>query len=107
MQENRTATPFLCSYMGRSSGKNNRPFRFILNHSDAVVTNSYLMLYPKPDLARRICEDATLLNKVWDILCSIGNESIENEGRIYGGGLKKIEPKELAKVLCQELSFLY
>ena len=105
MQENRTATPFLCSYMGRGSG-NNSPFRFILNHSDAVATNSYLMLYPKPALARLITEDATLLNKIWDILRSIGNESIENEGRVYGGGLKKIEPKELAKVPCQTLDFL-
>ena len=43
---------------------------------------------------------------VWDILRSIGNESIENEGRVYGGGLKKIEPKELAKVPCQALDFL-
>lgn len=105
MQENRTATPFLCSYMGRGS-ENNSPFRFILNHSDAVATNSYLMLYPKPALARLITKDATLLNKVWDILRSIGNESIENEGRVYGGGLKKIEPKELAKVPCQALDFL-
>ena len=105
MQENRTATPFLCSYMGRSS-ESRSPFRFILNHSDAVATNSYLMLYPKPGLERLIAENTALLNKVWDILCSIGNKSIENEGRVYGGGLKKIEPKELAKVPCQELDFL-
>ena len=72
----------------------------------AVATNSYLMLYPKPGLERLIAENTALLNKVWDILCSIGNKSIENEGRVYGGGLKKIEPKELAKVPCQELDFL-
>lgn len=48
---------------GASLG-NSSPFRFILNYSDVVATNSYLMLYPKPGLAHLIFGNATLLNKV-------------------------------------------
>jgi hypothetical protein len=33
-QEDRPAAPFLCTYMGRQSSGDGRPFRFILNHSN-------------------------------------------------------------------------
>ena len=46
-QESRSATPFLCSYMGRGNSKHTAPFRFILNHTNAIATNSYLMLYAR------------------------------------------------------------
>ena len=36
-QERRPAAPFLCTYLGRSDKKNGRPFRFILNHSNATA----------------------------------------------------------------------
>ena len=49
-QERRPAAPFLCTYLGRSDKKNGRPFRFILNHSEATAANVYLMLYPKEAL---------------------------------------------------------
>lgn len=101
-QEQRTATCFLCSYMGR--GKNNgSPIRFILNLSEAIVTNSYLMLYPKAPLQQAISKDPDSVYKVWEMLKSISGAEIEEEGRVYGGGLKKIEPKELAKVPCCDL----
>ena len=48
IQEHRPATPFLCTYLGRSDAQHGRPFRFILNHSQATVPNVYLMLYPRP-----------------------------------------------------------
>lgn len=101
-QEQRESTYFLCSYMGRS--KDNRPpIRFILNLSDAVVTNSYLMLYPKEHLQQAISENPHSVYKIWEMLKSIRKNEIEEEGRVYGGGLKKIEPKELAKVSCGDL----
>ncbi len=101
-QEQRESTYFLCSYMGRS--KDNRsPIRFILNLSDAVATNSYLMLYPKEHLQQAISENPHSVYKIWEMLKSIRKNEIEEEGRVYGGGLKKIEPKELAKVSCGDL----
>ena len=79
------------------------PFRFILNHSNAIASNSYLLLYPKDDLKERLQEDDLLYQKVWEILQDISVDDIEGEGRVYGGGLKKIEPKELARVKCRNL----
>lgn len=88
--------------MGRSKG-NSSPIRFILNLSEAIATNSYLMLYPKACLQQTISEKPNSVYKIWEILNSIGGNEIEEEGRVYGGGLKKIEPRELAKVPCCDL----
>ncbi|MGN1468372.1 MAG: Eco57I restriction-modification methylase domain-containing protein [Ruminococcus sp.] len=105
-QENRTATPFLCSYMGRGRSEHSAPFRFILNHTNAVATNSYLMLYPKAFLGEEITQSPDVLRKIWKILTNITASDLECEGRIYGGGLKKIEPKELSRVRCPQLADL-
>lgn len=101
-QEQRQATRFLCSYMGRGNA-GGAPIRFILNLSDAIVTNSYLMLYPKERLQQVITNDPDIVYQIWEELKTIGADEIEDEGRVYGGGLKKIEPKELAKVACAGL----
>lgn len=104
-QEQREATYFLCSYMGR--GKDDSPpIRFILNLSEAIVTNSYLMLYPKDHLRQAISADPNSVYKIWEMLKDIRGNEIEEEGRVYGGGLKKIEPRELAKVPCGDLTDL-
>ncbi len=101
-QEQRDATYFLCSYMGRGKDKGS-PIRFILNLSEAIVTNSYLMLYPKEHLQKAISDDPNSVYRIWELLKSISGNDIEEEGRVYGGGLKKIEPRELAKVPCGDL----
>ncbi len=106
-QENRTATPFLCSYMGRGTNEHPAPFRFILNHTDAIATNSYLLLYPKNALSDLIAQSPDILHKVWEILTNITTSDLECEGRVYGGGLKKIEPRELAFVKCPPLAELF
>ena len=97
-QERRPAAPFLCTYLGRSDKKNGRPFRFILNHSDATAPNVYLMLYPKGALAKAIAQSPQVKRQVWHLLNGIGSKEMLNEGRVYGGGLHKLEPKELGRV---------
>lgn len=94
-QENRKTAPFVCTYMGRGD---DRPFRFILNHSQAIASNTYLMLYPKPHISQIISDGNNLLKLIWDGLNAISSESLKAEGRVYGGGLHKIEPKEMAKL---------
>lgn len=101
-QEVRSPAPLLCTYMGRG-GKNSNPFRFIKNMSRAVATNSYLMLYPKAEIAGILSENPALLDAIWKYLNALSSEIVESEGRVYGGGLKKIEPKELGNVPCPDL----
>jgi len=96
-QENRPAPPILCTYMGRKA-QDGRPFRFILNKSQATATNVYLMLYPKPQIAHEFYECPKVIRKIWNELNNISIDSILDEGRVYGGGLHKLEPKELANV---------
>jgi len=97
-QEHRPPSLFLCTYMGRRKAKRDRPFRFILNHSKATVPNVYLVMYPKPMLAREIEVRPSLARKIWEALNRIPQEVILGEGRVYGGGLHKLEPKELENV---------
>jgi len=94
-QESRAPAPFLCTYMGRHK-EDRAVFRFILNHSRATAANVYLLLYPKPRLAKAISGSKAKMHAVWEALCRIDAESLTNVGRVYGGGLHKLEPKELA-----------
>jgi predicted RNA methylase len=94
-QEYRSASPLLCTYMGRSVSTFGKPFRFILNHSKAIAANVYLMLYPRPHLALAFKEEPSLLETIWHELNKIPVEALINEGRVYGGGLHKLEPNEL------------
>jgi adenine-specific DNA-methyltransferase len=104
-QENRPAPTFLCTYMGRR-GNRATPFRFILNHSSATAANVYLLLYPRAELRRAISEHPEIKRPVWTWLNAICSEAVIAEGRVYGGGLYKIEPKELGKVPADGLAKL-
>jgi len=97
-QENRPPAPIYCTYLGRVDTKSGRPFRFILNNSRATVTNVYLAMYPKPCLVKAIQNDPSLMRQVWQVLNTITPTQLLDEGRVYGGGLHKLEPKELASV---------
>lgn len=97
-QEQRAAAPIVCTYLGRGDSKRGRPFRFILNESRATVANVYLALYPTPLMVRAIDTDPSLLRKVWTALNELPPDVLLGEGRVYGGGLHKLEPRELSNV---------
>ncbi|MCL1805531.1 MAG: N-6 DNA methylase [Clostridiales bacterium] len=97
-QEQREAPMFICTYMGRQSAENGSAFRFILNNSRATVTNSYLALYPRKSLLESLAQKPDLKKTVWELLNTMTPDSLHSEGRVYGGGLQKIEPKELLNV---------
>jgi predicted RNA methylase len=101
-QEQRPPAPFLCTYMGRSrNGK--RPFRFIWNRSQATAHNVYLMLYPKGPFLKALTADPALAGRVFEALQDITPAQLMSEGRVYGGGLHKVEPKELAQIPAQPI----
>lgn len=102
-QENRPPSPFLSTYMGRQDTGSGRPFRFILNHSMATAPNVYLMLYPKPFLQMVLKEKPALAVMIWKALNQISTRTLTGEGRVYGGGLHKLEPKELGNVPAETI----
>ncbi len=94
-QERREPPPFVCTYMGRRRGDRS-PFRIFWNRSRAVAANVYLLLYPRGLLQRAFLMSPELYPVVFDRLREIRPSSFIEEGRVYGGGLHKMEPKELA-----------
>ena len=97
LQEQRPPAPFLCTYMGRVRNGNS-PFRFIWNRSQATAHNVYLLLYPKGNLREALSRHPKLEARVFEALQRITPAQFISEGRIYGGGLHKLEPKELAQI---------
>jgi len=95
-QESRPAPPLLCTYMGR--GDKQRPFRFLLNESNATATNVYLLLYPRPDFQLILGHKPSLVREFWERLNKMRVDQILEEGRVYGGGLHKLEPSELSNL---------
>jgi adenine-specific DNA-methyltransferase len=97
-QENRPAPLLLCTYMGRRRTPNDVPFRFILNHSKATAANVYLLLYPRAQLSHALEQNPELARKIWNWLNALPPNAVLSEGRVYGGGLHKLEPRELGNV---------
>ena len=100
-QESRPPAPIVFTYMGRTS-RQRSPFRFIRNHSLATATNVYLMLYPTPEFSEILEVEPQLIDYVWEVLDRIPFSRLKTEGRSYGGGLHKIEPKELGNLLLHD-----
>lgn len=93
--EKRESAPIVIPYMGRGA-VDGRLFRFIRNDSDAVTTNVYLMLYPRQGCGSRL-KDKKVLDAIWRSLNEIPPETLASSGRTYGGGLHKLEPRELMR----------
>lgn len=106
-QENRAESRFYCTYIGRSDKKGKKPFRFVLNRSKAIVANSYLILYPKPHLEKEIEQNPDLSEQLLEALNKITGRAMLDEGRVYGGGMHKMEPKELMNVPATEVQALF
>lgn len=104
-QEQRLPTRFVCTYIGRMN-RTGKPFRFILNHSCATAANVYLLMYPHGAAAHALRNNPVLVRQVWQALRDIPAEALLSEGRVYGGGLHKIEPRELGNVAAPALTKL-
>jgi adenine-specific DNA-methyltransferase len=102
-QERRDPAPFLCTYMGREKSDGN-PFRFFWNKSRATAANVYLLLYPRGQLKAALAARPDLYPTVFAHLQSLTGEHLVKEGRVYGGGLHKLEPKELANLPAEALT---
>ena len=84
--------------MGRASSSRECPIRFFVNFSSAIVTNVFLNLYPTPELNECLAEDRERMLELGRALNNVPAECVLHAGRAYGGGLQKIEPKELLEV---------
>lgn len=100
-QEIRPPAPFLCTYMGCHNSPKGSPFRFILNRSKATAANVYLFLYPNLAVQRLLEIHPDWIEKIWQGLRNISSDLLVSEGRVYGGGLHKMEPGELANASAE------
>lgn len=101
-QELRNPPLFLLTYMGRNK-KDLPPLYFLLNQSNAVALNTYLLLYPKPWLMEIIGNNELLCEKLLSALNDSAKKIIAQQTRVYSGGLQKLEPNELKNSPIAEL----
>jgi adenine-specific DNA methylase len=87
--ENRSVPPVLFTYMSRD-----RP-RFIWNEARTLVLNTFHCVY----IQNKIRQNQLMFEALLACLNSTRTASLlKRIGRTYGGGLLKVEPRELAKL---------
>jgi len=95
-QERRPSPVLAFVYMAKSDVPSTR--RFIANYSSSAILNNYLALYPKAFLQDKLSSEPDLLRKIHEALGQISVTELMVQGRMYGHGLLKLEPKELQHV---------
>jgi hypothetical protein len=68
------------------------------DQSQALASNLYLLLYAKAGLQAALRAHVELYGAVFAALREIEAGAFLREGRVYGGALYKMEPKELARL---------
>src|SRR5260370_29862336 len=89
--------------MGRENN-GRQPGRFVWNKSKAVSDNVYVVLYPRARGRTFLDSKDPLYEAVFESLLSIDTHQIVQGGRVYGGGLYKMEPKELSAIDASPLA---
>jgi hypothetical protein len=56
------------------------------------------MLYPKQQLCEVELKRPGILDLIFYVLKQLSDEEFLGEGRTYGGGLSKLEPRELGRI---------
>src|SRR5260370_32142755 len=83
--------------MGRGSvGK--PVLSFIWNKSWAIDTNTYLLLYPRPQLVEILLRRPSAGVHLFSALHQAATNGLREHARVHAGGLLKIEPRELLHV---------
>jgi SAM-dependent methyltransferase len=82
--ERRSQCPILFTYFNK-----NNP-RFIRNRAQALPLNTWLVVEPNDNV------DA---DRLWERLRSLTRDDLSRTARIYGAGLWKLEPSELAQIV--------
>lgn len=93
--------PILVPYMGRCTSSNN-PFLFVNNTNNYYATNAYLLLFPHIQFENAL-RNKDQRERVVSVLNQLGAEELIPQGRVYGGGLYKLEPRELMRVSADAL----
>ncbi len=107
-QERRPPAPYLCAYMGQSWEEDEEvPYRFILNHSRAIAPNIYLMMYPRPALARRLADNYPARVALWGRLNDMGSGALSARDTVYGELTGRLEPNELGSVGADPVELLF
>lgn len=87
--ESREPALFLLTYMGRKTSTKENPIQFVRNQSKGICLNQYMILYPKVSFSE------TQLGILWECLQKLDLLEQKNKGRLYAGGLMKMEPSEV------------
>ena len=95
-QERREPAPFLCTYMGAAPMKNDPSGSSGIARGPSARTST--SCFTQGTNWRRCCVDTPPAADVFALLGEVTGQELRGEGRVYGGGLNKIEPNELARI---------